>query len=408
MKLAVLGTDAEILALIAAAQLAGHDIVWLGDVRPEDSSAVEQHLPNLRVSTDWESLLDHRLADAVLVGRGTAPEALRAEQLKRLVADIMPVLAVHPIGTTVLAYFELDMGRHEVHGILRHYSPLAGSPSVGTLAEWVRTGNGPIGTVHQIICQRHLADCRRDEVMRALARDVEVIRGVAGGVRTVSAIGPRAADATYASLQVQMTSPGPATLRWAVTPSVDASSTATLTLVGDRGSATWFMPTDTIEFNTNGSSEKQSLPLPPFDASRIAIDELAAALPANGTAGSELASTWQSATAAMEVVDTIELSLQKGRTIEVHQQRLTEQLAFRGTMAAFGCGLLLLVLIGLPIAGLVGDVLGVPLKDYWPALLLAVLALFLGMQLLPWLVKRHPTESTGGRRSSDGKPPVLD
>jgi len=224
----------------------------------------------------------------------------------------------------------------------------------------------------------------------------------------VSAVGPRVADATYASLQVQMTSPGPATLRWAVTPTADASSTATLTLIGDRGAATWFMPSDRIEYATNSGSEKQTRPTPPFDAARIAIDELAAALPANGTAGSEAASTWQSATGAMEVVDTIELSLQKGRTIEVHQQRLTEQLAFRGTMAAFGCGLLLLVLIGLPIAGLIGDVLGVPLKDYWPALLLAVLALFLGMQLLPWLVKRRRPESEGGWRSSDSEPPALD
>lgn len=398
MKLAVLGTDAEVLTLIAAAQLAGHDIVWLGDVRPEDLTAVTEHLPTLRGSTDWESLLDHRLADAVLVGRGTAPEALRAEQLKRLVADIMPVLAVHPIGTTVLAYFELDMGRHEVHGILRHYSPLAGSPCVAALAEWVKAGSGPIGMVHQIICQRDLADCGRDEVVRSLARDVEVLRAVAGGIRTVSAVGPRAADATYASLQVQMTSPGSATLRWAVTPTADATSTATLLLIGDCGSATWYMPTDRIEYSTNANSEQQSLPLPSFDSARIAIDELAAALPANGTAGSEAASTWQSATAAMEVVDTIELSLQKGRTIEVHQQRLTEQLAFRGTMAAFGCGLLLLVLIGLPILGLIGDVLGVPLKDYWPAILLAVLALFLGMQLLPWLVKRPRPEADAGRR----------
>ena len=91
----------------------------------------------------------------------------------------------------------------------------------------------------------------------------------------------------------------------------------------------------------------------------------------------------------MEIVDTIELSLQKGRTIEVHQQRLTEQLAFRGTMAAFGCGLLLLAFFALVVAGLLGDVLGVPLKDYWPIALLAVLAVFLLMQALPWLVKRR-------------------
>jgi predicted dehydrogenase len=399
MKLAVLGTDAEILSLIAAAQLAGHDIVWLGDVRPEDAAEVAEHLPNLRVSTDWESLLDHRLADAVLVGRGTAPEALRAEQLKRLVADIMPVLAVHPIGTTVLAYFELDMGRHEVHGVLRHYSPICPVPATNlVLRGWVERGNEPIGVVRQIIFQRSLEDCGRESTIRHLARDAEVLRAVAGGIRTVSAVGPRVADASYASLQVQMTAPCAATLRWAVTPAPTGASSATLQLVGDRGTAELDLTSFGGTIMTRIDGTVGEVPLPRVDPARVAINELAAALPANGTAKSEAASTWQSATAAMEVVDTIELSLQKGRTIEVHQQRLTEQLAFRGTMAAFGCGLLLLVLVGLPIAGLVGDVLGVPLKDYWPAFLLAVLALFLLMQTLPWLVRRRRPEADASRQ----------
>ena len=75
--------------------------------------------------------------------------------------------------------------------------------------------------------------------------------------------------------------------------------------------------------------------------------------------------------------------------IDVHHQQLTQRLAFRGTMAAFGCGLLLLMFVALMAAGLAGDLLGVPLKDYWPLVLLAVLALFLLMQALPWLVKRQ-------------------
>ena len=389
MKLAVLGTDPDILALVAAALAAGHAILWLGDVRSDDLPAFQRLVPGLRVSGDWESLLDHSLVDAVLVGRGTAADALRAEQLKRLVADIMPVLAVHPVGTSVLVYYELDMARHEVHGILRHYSPPADSPAVAEVAVWVQTGNGPIGTVHQLICQRNLADCGRESVIRHLARDVEVLRAVAGAVRTVSAVGPRMADASYASLQVQMTGPGAATLRWAAAPMTDQLSRASLTLIGERGTATLELPSDDGQVTVNVGGETESHSMPMFDAPRAAIDALAAALAANGTEQSEAASTWQAATAAMEIVDTIELSLQKGRTIEVHQQRLTEQLAFRGTMAAFGCGLLLVMFFVLVAAGVVGDVLGVPLKDYWPIALLAVLAVFLLMQALPWLVKRR-------------------
>jgi hypothetical protein len=404
MKLAVLGTDPDMLALIEAALAAGHHLVWLGDVRQEDLRALERLAPGLRASTDWESLLDHGLTDAVLVGRGTADETPRAEQLKRLVANAMPVLAIHPAGTSVLVYYELDMARHEVHGVLRHFSPLAGAPALAEFAEWAQAGRGPIGIVHQVICQRHLATCERESVIRHLARDVEVLQTVAGGVRSVSAVGPRMTDESYASLQVQMTGPGAATLRWAVTPTTDDALRVAYTLVGDRGTATLELPSHDVRITTVIAGESESFSTPPFDAPRAAIDALVDALPANGTDDSEAATTWNVATAAMEIVDTIELSLQKGRTIEVHQQRLTEQLAFRGTMAAFGCGLLLLMFFGLLVAGLVGDVLGVRIKDYWPIALLAVLAVFLLMQALPWLVtRRRAGDGTDNRGGRDGK-----
>jgi hypothetical protein len=291
---------------------------------------------------------------------------------------------VHPVGTSVLVYYELDMARHEVHGILRHYSPLLGSPTIDELASLVARGDGTIGAVHQVICQRNAADCGRESVLRHLARDVEVLRHIAGSIRTVSAVGPRTANETYASLQVQMTGPGAATLRWAIAPG-DENSLPMLTLVGQHGT-------------------KQSVILPADDAAQAAIDGLAAALACNGTSESEAASTWKTATAAMEVVDTIELSLQKGRTIEVHEQRLTEQLAFRGTMAAFGCGLLLFTLFAFVAAGLLGDLFGffgIPIKQIWPAALLIVLALFLLMQALPWWVTRRrpkPVEAEHGQR----------
>jgi hypothetical protein len=393
MKLAVLGTDSDALSLVAAAVTAGHQIVWLGDVRPEDAAEMSRLIPGLGASADWESLLDHSLVDAVLVGRGTAGEVLRAEQLKRLVADFMPVLAVHPVGTSVLLYYVLDMARHEVHGVLRHYSPLVDLPSVTTLAEWVQTGSGPIGAVHQIYVQRPLIDCRRDSVIRSLARDVELLSRVAGGVRTVSAVGPRALDATYASLQVQMTSSGAATLRWSLAPATGVPRQAVIGLVGEVGIATLPLSDGTAAITTIVGGNSEVLTAAPYNQPAAAIDTLAAVLPANGTEQSEAASTWQEATAAMEIVDTIELSLQKGRTIEVHGQRLTEQLAFRGTMAAFGCGLLLVTFFALIAAGVLGDVLGVPLRDYWPITLLVVLAVFLSMQALPWLVKRRRRDS---------------
>ena len=47
------------------------------------------------------------------LGRGTASAELRAEQLKRLVTDAIPILVVHPICDSVLTYYEIDMIRRE-------------------------------------------------------------------------------------------------------------------------------------------------------------------------------------------------------------------------------------------------------------------------------------------------------
>jgi hypothetical protein len=185
-----------------------------------------------------------------------------------------------------------------------------------------------------------------------------------------------------------MTSTVPATLRWSVVPSTGGSEKTELTLIGERG-------TLTIEPAT----------LPAFDAPAAAIRQLAAAVE-QGAGGAERGavsnlSTWDKATQAMEVVDAVELSLQKGRTIEVFQQQLTEQLAFRGTMAALGCGLLLLglvVVIVVGIAAIFEGSLQQPVLRGWPILLLAVLAVFLLLQFVPWLSSKQKAR----RKIADG------
>ena len=236
MKLAVLGTDSDVLQLAMAALREGHQLVWLGDVRPTDSDAVEKLVPRfIDRSNEWEMLLDRGSADAVLVGRGTAPSDLRAEQLKRLAAETVPLLVVHPACESVLAYYEVDMIRRETGGIVRHYNPLVGHAIVAELAGWVREGHPTIGPIHRLTCERRVADVQREVVMASLARDVELLAAAAGDIRRVSAIGPRAGDTTFAALQVQMTCDRPVTLHWSVAPRAGEDESLTLSLVGERG-----------------------------------------------------------------------------------------------------------------------------------------------------------------------------
>jgi hypothetical protein len=88
----------------------------------------------------------------------------------------------------------------------------------------------------------------------------------------------------------------------------------------------------------------------------------------------------------MEIADSIEISLRRGRMIDIHSQQLTEHLAFKGTMAAAGCGVLLVLAPLMLAVGWIAGQFGVPVASYWPHALLVLLAAFLGLQLLPKLL----------------------
>lgn len=405
MHFAILGTDADIFALAAGARELGHKISWCGDVRPGDAAAIADLNAAAAVSDEWELLLDRASVDGVLVGRGVATAELRAEQLKRLAAEAMPLLVVHPIFDSVLPYYEIDMTRRETGAIVRHYSPLGQNPAAELLADWVANGHPSVGAIHQLTCERRVPGMARNDVLSAIARDAELLAAVAGDIRRVSAIGPAADDASFGALQVQMTSTRISSLRWSVGARLAAGAVMELALIGEHGAillreiagakgaaSSWELETAVGDGRTNEVIECAD---PAFHA----IEQFSAAIASTDIATRNAASTWDIATRTMEVVDAIELSLQKGRTIEVFQQQLTEKLAFRGTMAALGCGLLLiafLVVVAIAVLGGAEGIVGEKILPAWPLLLLAALAFFLLLQAVPLLVTK---------RASDKQPP---
>ena len=88
----------------------------------------------------------------------------------------------------------------------------------------------------------------------------------------------------------------------------------------------------------------------------------------------------------MELADTIEISLRRGRMIDVHHQQLTEQMAFKGTMSALGCGVLMILPPLLLLIGWLAELAGLPVASYWPHALLMVFLAFLVFQFLPQLL----------------------
>ncbi len=372
MRFALLGADAESLPLAAAVVAAGHELGWQGDL----SLADREQFPWLAAvdeADQWEDLLIAETADAILIGHGTASDDLRARQVQELARLGRPMLVTFPLFTSVLTYFEVDMSRTEGGALLQYYNPLREAPALAATASWIAEGHPRFGRVEQIAATRAMVDRSREQVLRRFAPDVDLLSHVAGKLNRLGAHASTGAEADYSALSVQLLGAAELPVRWSVEPPADAAGLA-LHFICERGRKT-------ICFDSQGLVAQS-----PVAAATGAIERFASAVESEDSS----ASTWLQALRAMELTDSIEISLRRGRMIDVHDQQLTEQLAFKGTMSAFGCGLLLVIVPALLVIGWIAGLVGIPVAEYWPHVLLAILALFLGLQFLPKLLYKSP------------------
>ena len=371
MKLALLGADVESLRLAEAAVAAGHEIVWQADSGVEEPA--DPWAGPHAAGGPWEALLDPEVAAGVIVGHGG--DELRAHQVQELARLDRPMLVTFPLFNSVLTYFEVDMARTESGAIVQHFKPLVESPVLGDAAGWVAAGHPDLGAVEQVLCTRSLADRSRELVLWHFARDVEMLGLVAGRLNRIGAHAGAGDEAAYAALSVQLLGASEVPVRWSVEPPAGGEGLS-LTLVCQRGRVT-------LEFDSSGRLVNPAPDELALEAE--AIDRFVAAVESSDSS----ASTWPDALHAMELTDSIEISLRRGRMIDVHHQQLTEHLAFKGTMAAAGCGLLFfLVPLVLAVSWIAGK-FGVPIGQFVPHILLGLLAIFLGLQFLPKLLYRE-------------------
>jgi hypothetical protein len=104
---------------------------------------------------------------------------------------------------------------------------------------------------------------------------------------------------------------------------------------------------------------------------------------------------------SLELAETIDRSLHKGRTIDLYYEEYSEEGTFKGTMASVGCGLLLVALFALGAVAIV-EQMGVQQVRVWPYVLLGTLGLFLSMQLLMLVFGRRREAAPSATGDSDG------
>ena len=96
-------------------------------------------------------------------------------------------------------------------------------------------------------------------------------------------------------------------------------------------------------------------------------------------------------TRSMELTEAVVRSLRRGRTIDLHYERISEAASFKSIMTSTGCMLLLGSLFVLPLA-LAGPALGFNQSIYIAYLILPLLILFAAFQLFRFGIKPEPED----------------
>ena len=195
----------------------------------------------------------------------------------------------------------------------------------------------PIGAIKQFAIQRPLPSGARQTVLNAFAKDALLLRRLLAQVDRVNAIGVEALDqADWSHLSVQMMGSRGLIGRWTTVPEA-AGQTARLDVIGEHGTAAAVLDVDPAAWTlTQTSPCQQSIPLPLWKGATELLERFAGPQPHRLTTRD-----WEDACRATELVDAVEQSCRRGKTINIHHEQHTEEATFKSVMAAGGCLLLL-------------------------------------------------------------------
>lgn len=368
MKFALINADAESLTLLRTLVAGGHELMLVAD--PGDQkSALHVLAPEARFVEGWEDALACG-ADAVVVGR-SGEEAARLDRLRLLIQERVPTIFVHPQSASALAYYELDMHRQATNSPLVPYDVTRHHPALARLSE--------LGTIEEAIVERRAARRSRWEMLDLFVRDVGAIRRCTGACERVSAVGSLPTDAGDGRLGVQMTTDAATIVRWSIGSSGGVDD-ARWRFTASDASAVIDAPADgrwTLQLTRDGRTETTH-----YEANAALQSAADAVLAAIAEPQEKLApqSLWREALADLELVEAVERSVRKGRTVELFHEEASEQGTFKGVMAAGGC-LLLMLAIGLAITATIFGRFRLVIANAWPYALLSVLSIFLLLQL---------------------------
>jgi len=392
MRFAFLGADPQTLMLAQGLVAAGRDeIAWTYGTG-EMYAQLRRLAPRAIAANQWEDLLAAANLDAVVVARHAEQELL-LDQMRKLVQARVPLVVAHPALDSMLSAYEIEMNRTEDEPLVVPLLPWRDHPAVIAVFEQFSAGQqSPIGPAEQVYFERSLTERSRESVTSQFARDVDLLQYLFGEIRRISAHGAADVNLAYANLSVDLTAPTlNSPIRWQVRPATNDAG-GKLTILGATGRLELYLP-DTAEpwrLELVRDPERATLVSAPANLGEIMADRLHDTFVEKRSPEWE----WSQAARALELTETIERCLKKGRTVDLYAEDYTESSTFKGTMTSLGCGLLLAglglmfaVMMLHTIFDLAGFQAGADVLSGWPKILLFVLCAFLALQGLLVLAK---------------------
>jgi predicted dehydrogenase len=427
MRFALLGEGPTAIA-VARAVVASSSHRLICQVRvesldgPQSSTAAipKAHsipfLPGLRTVRTWTELLTDPDIDAIIV-------AGQEEELQPIVRQLVQagksVLVAPELVQSAAFFYELALVESEQPGRIFPMLGLRGHPLVARLQELISQGG--LGNIRHVQFDRKIAShsvngralMSQFELANALLIDADLLRILCGSYDQVTA--SRSGDAAkgYSLTTVMLAgSSVPQTVwtaaahvenKWAVTVSGDAGTAVLegnpiaggLTLTRHRTPATPFAEEAAVQetaveetaVEENGADPGNWL-LEMFTLSQVPQSK--SQTPADGRPEDRPESNlWAELARAVELVDAVERSVRRRRTIDVYFETPSERGIFKTQMTAVGCSLLMLTLAAVVFYLLFAWTIPMPplMKRVLVILIFLPLGAFLALQLLVFVAR---------------------
>ena len=369
----------------------------------------------MRCYRNWEELLADADVDAVVVS-GAGPEKQLA--VRQLIEAGKVVLLPPELTQPAEFFYELALVESENPGRLFPLLGLRGHPLVVRLRE--RISQNALGKILHVQIERKIAASRAEgglllassKLNRALLSDADLLRTLCGAYDQVTAL--RSGDVSQGYSLATVTLAGSAAPQAVWTAAAGTEDGWRLTLSGQ--SATVML---------EGQPESGRLRLTEIPGGKAAVPEefhaeggawlletfddsvAAGSAPRKSAAAvpdqSQPISLWEELARGVELVDAVERSVRRRRTIDVYFESPSERSMFKTHMTAVGCSLLVLTLLAVVVYLVLANAIVLPplLKKTMVGVIFLPLGVFLLLQLLLFVARPAardaPSDSAPGR-----------